>query len=86
MNIKQLNEELRKLLEGDVVSFADFKRQKEAERNLKDAFQINIKKITIKWCETAFGITFFKDNEEMSYQDLRFSKKSICSRLLLATK
>ena len=71
MNIKQLNEELRKLLEGDVVSFADFKRQKEAERNLKDAFQINIKKITIKWCETAFGITFFKDNEEMSYQDFQ---------------
>lgn len=71
MNIKQLNEELRKLLEGDVVSFADFKRQKEAEKNLKDAFQINIKKITIKWCETAFGITFFKDNEEMSYQDFQ---------------
>lgn len=71
MNIKKLNEELRKLLEGDVVSFADFKRQKEAEKNLKDAFQINIKKITIKWCETAFGITFFKDNEEMSYQDFQ---------------
>lgn len=71
MNIKKLNEELRKLLEGDVVSFVDFKRQKEAEKNLKDAFQINIKKITIKWCETAFGITFFKDNEEMSYQDFQ---------------
>ena len=71
MNIKKLNEEFRKLLEGDVVSFADFKRQKEAEKNLKDAFQINIKKITIKWCETAFGITFFKDNEEMSYEDFQ---------------
>ena len=71
MNIKKLNEELRALLEGDVVSFMDFKRQKEAEKNLKDAFQINIKKITIKWCETAFGITFFKDNEEMSYQDFQ---------------
>lgn len=71
MDIKKLNEELRALLEGDVVSFADFKRQKEAEKNLKNAFQINIKKITIKWCETAFGITFFKDNEEMSYQDFQ---------------
>ena len=71
MDIKKLNEELRALLEGDVVSFMDFKRQKEAEKNLKDAFQINIKKITIKWCETAFGITFFKDNEEMSYQDFQ---------------
>lgn len=71
MNIKKLNEELRALLEGDVVSFADFKRQKEAEKNLKDAFQINIKKITIKWCETAFGIRFFKDNEEMSYEDFQ---------------
>ena len=71
MNIKKLNEELRALLEGDVVSFMDFKRQKEAEKNLKDAFQINIKKITIKWCETAFGIRFFKDNEEMSYEDFQ---------------
>lgn len=71
MDIKKLNEELRALLEGDVVSFTDFKRQKEAEKNLKNAFQINIKKITIKWCETAFGITFFKDNEEMSYQDFQ---------------
>lgn len=71
MNIKKLNEELRALLEGDVVSFTDFKRQKEAEKNLKNAFQINIKKITIKWCETAFGIKFFKDNEEMSYEDFQ---------------
>ena len=36
MNIKKLNEELRALLEGDVVSFADFKRRKEAEKNRQE--------------------------------------------------
>ena len=51
MNIKKLNEEFRKLLEGDVVSFADFKRQKEAEKSLNEALHIDIKKIKIRWCE-----------------------------------
>lgn len=71
IDISALNEELKSLLEGDVVSFADFKRQKEAEKNLENALQINIKKIKINWCETAFGIRFFKDNEEMSYEDFQ---------------
>lgn len=71
MDIKKLNEELKALLEGDVVSFTDFKRQKEAEKNLNEAIHIDIKKIKIRWCETAFGIRFFKDNEEMSYEDFQ---------------
>ena len=71
MNIRQLNEEFRKLLEGDVVSFADFKRQKEAEKNLNQALHIDIKKIKIRWCEGAFGNEFFKDEEELSYQDFQ---------------
>lgn len=32
MDFKQLNEELKQILEGDVVSFADFKNRKTAER------------------------------------------------------
>ena len=71
MNIKKLNEEFRKLLEGDVVSFADFKRQKEAEKNLNEAIHIDIKKIKIRWCESAFGNVFFKDGEEMSYEEFQ---------------
>lgn len=62
---------LKKLTEGDVINFADFKRQKEAQKNLDNALQINIKKIIIKWCETAFGNGFFKDNEEMSYEEFQ---------------
>ena len=62
---------LKKLTEGDVINFADFKRQKEAQKNLDNALQINIKKIIIKWCETAFGNRFFKDNEEMSYEEFQ---------------
>lgn len=71
MNIKKLNEELRALLEGDVVSFADFKRRKEAEKNLNEAIHIDIKKIKIRWCESAFGNVFFKDGEEMSYEEFQ---------------
>ena len=71
IDISALNEELKSLLEGDVVSFADFKRQKEAEKNLNEAIHIDIKKIKIRWCETAFGIRFFKDDEEMSYEDFQ---------------
>ena len=71
MDIKKLNEELKVLLEGDVVSFYRFKRQKEAEKNLNEAIHIDIKKIKIRWCETAFGIRFFKDNEGMSYEDFQ---------------
>lgn len=71
MDIKKLNEELKAILEGDVVSFVDFKRQKEAEKNLNEAIHIDIKKIKIRWCETAFGIRFFKDDEEMSYEDFQ---------------
>ena len=32
MDIKKLNEELQKFLEGDVVSFTDYKNRKVAER------------------------------------------------------
>lgn len=71
MRIKDLNETLKSLLEGDVVSFADFKRQKEAQKNLDEALHISINKIKVNWCETAFGINFFKENEELSYEEFQ---------------
>lgn len=70
-NLTNFNNYTCSILEGDVISFTDFKRQKEAEKNLNEAIHVDIKKIKIRWCESAFGNVFFKDGEEMSYEDFQ---------------
>ena len=68
---RDLNEVLDTLHEGEVISFTDFKRQKEAQKNLDKALHVKINKIIINWCESAFNITFFQDKEELSYEEFQ---------------
>ena len=82
---KQLNEALEKLLEGNVVSFADYKRQKrnkefmdkfgdELEKStqlLKQQYlTVSIDKIKVLFCEAPNGNPHF-DMEEYAYENFQ---------------
>ena len=82
---KQLNEALEKLLEGSVVSFADYKRQKrnkefmdrfgdELEKStelLKQQYlTVSIDKIKVLFCEAPNGNPHF-DMEEYAYENFQ---------------
>jgi len=86
MDFKKLNEQLNKFLEGDVVSFADFKRQKRNKEFLAqhgaemqkdiDKFRQNtllveIEKIKVLFCEHPKDNSYFKEGEELSYENFQ---------------
>ena len=66
MNIRKLNEELDKLLEGDVISFADFKRNKYAQRRrernaeFEKQFGDELQKTTDEWNKNNILVTIDK--------------------------
>lgn len=81
---KKLNEELEKILEGDVVSFADFKKKKEAQpqtfadldaqvtRNMSNTCMITINKIFCVWSEGRIdGKNRFEEGKEYSYEEFQ---------------
>lgn len=87
MDFKTLNEALNKLLEGDVVSFVDFKRKKqndqfekehgdEIQKSLDKFLLIEIKDVEIVWAEGRIdGKNSFKDGEKFSYEE--FQKRAL---------
>jgi len=66
MDFKQLNKELKQILEGDVVSFADFKRNKMAQRRkersaeFEKEFGDELQKSTDEWNKTNILLTIDK--------------------------
>ena len=80
---KSLNEKLEKFLEGDVVSFVDYKRKKQSDKFLKDNEEelnklmedkvfVDITGIDIIWAEGRNdGINSFKDGEKLSYEEFQ---------------
>ena len=86
MDFKKLNEQLIKFMEGDVVSFADFKRQKRNKEFLDqhgaemqkdiDKFKQNtllveIEKIKVLSCEGPKDNPYFEEGEELSYENFQ---------------
>jgi hypothetical protein len=82
---KQLNEALEKLLEGNVVSFAGYKRQKrnkefmdafgaQMEKDIQDLkaqyLTVSIDKIKVLFCEAPNGNPHF-DMEEYAYENFQ---------------
>lgn len=82
---KQLNETLEKMLEGNVVSFADYKRQKrnkefmdkfgaQMEKDMQDLkaqyLTVSIDKIKVLFCEAPKGNPHF-DMEEYAYENFQ---------------
>lgn len=77
---KKLNEQLERFLEGDVVSFADFKRKKrgaeaakEIEKELTDEMSkmlfIEIGKVKVEWAETTSDVKpMLNDGDEHDFE------------------
>ena len=83
MKIKQINEAIEKFLEGEVISFTDFKRKKELnkpERDLPDVdsftqpsneIQIHIDRIKVLWAEGPIAMPWFKPDEILPYDEFQ---------------
>lgn len=77
---KKLNEQLERFLEGDVVSFADYKRKKrgaeaakEIEKELTDEMSkmlfIEIGKVKVEWAETTSDVEpMLNDGDEHDFE------------------
>ena len=91
MDIKKLNEEIEKFLEGEVISFMDYKRQKAADKITADVFKdvdtfktninIEIQSIKVKWFEKFGGFDIFEEGETYDFnhfQDLVYLADYIC--------
>lgn len=83
MDYRKLNEEIEKFLEGEVISFMDYKRQKAADRITADVLKdvdtfkdvdtgknevnIKIQSIKVKWCEGFNGFDLFEEGETYDF-------------------
>lgn len=82
LNESRLIERVKRILEGDVVSFADYKARKQADnvisqaqdnilRNMEQAIVIKINSIRVKFCEGPIDNPYFESGEEFSYENFQ---------------